>query len=267
MAISVTFNNSTYVLPTVSETGWAVPVTGILQDLGLHTVDVNTAQNIGGTKTFTAGIVLTGGAAVINFKSVGINDTAATGLALTVDAGNNVTLANNLVVTGTTTLNGAVVLNTPLAVAQGGTGSTTAAGARTNLGLGTAATQNTGTSGATLPFLNTANTWSAAQRSTITALTDGATITPDFSLANNYSVTLGGNRTLANPTNLAVGQSGFIAVSQDGTGTRTLAFGTQYKFQGATVPTLTPTASAIDVFSYYVLTATQILLSPTLAWG
>lgn len=35
--------------------------------------------------------------------------------------------------------------------------------ARTTLGLGTAATQNTGTSGAAIPFLNGANTWSANQ--------------------------------------------------------------------------------------------------------
>ena len=34
---------------------------------------------------------------------------------------------------------------------------------RTTLGLGTAATQNTGTSGANIPFLNGANTWSADQ--------------------------------------------------------------------------------------------------------
>jgi hypothetical protein len=34
---------------------------------------------------------------------------------------------------------------------------------RTTLGLGTAATQNTGTSGANVPLLNGANTWSAAQ--------------------------------------------------------------------------------------------------------
>jgi hypothetical protein len=36
---------------------------------------------------------------------------------------------------------------TAIAVANGGTGATTAAGARTNLGLGTMATQNTGASG------------------------------------------------------------------------------------------------------------------------
>lgn len=50
-----------------------------------------------------------------------------------------------------------------LPVANGGTGSSTAAGARTNLGLGTVATYNTGTSGATVPLLSTANTWTTTQ--------------------------------------------------------------------------------------------------------
>jgi hypothetical protein len=92
----------------------------------------------------------------------------------------------------------------------------------------------------------------------ITALTDGATITPDFSLANNYSVTLGGNRTLANPTNLTAGQSGAIVITQDGTGSRTLAYGSYWKFPGGTAPTLTTTASAVDVLVYYVESATRI---------
>jgi len=105
---------------------------------------------------------------------------------------------------------------------------------------------------------NVNQSFSKAQRGTISALTDGATITPDFSLANNYSVTLGGNRTLANPTNLTAGQSGAIVITQDGTGSRTLAYGSYWKFPGGTAPTLTTTASAVDVLVYYVESATRI---------
>jgi hypothetical protein len=47
-------------------------------------------------------------------------------------------------------------------VADGGTGASDAGTARTNLGLGTAAVVNTGTSGATIPLLNAANTFSGA---------------------------------------------------------------------------------------------------------
>jgi hypothetical protein len=45
----------------------------------------------------------------------------------------------------------------------------TTADQRTTLGLGTAATQNTGTSGATLPFLNGTNVWSAVNEFTTTS--------------------------------------------------------------------------------------------------
>ena len=62
---------------------------------------------------------------------------------------------------------------------------------------------------------DTAQTFTAAQRATITTLTDGATVTPDFATSNNYTLTLGGNRTIANPTNLTAGQSGSIFLVQD----------------------------------------------------
>jgi hypothetical protein len=103
-----------------------------------------------------------------------------------------------------------------------------------------------------------AQSFTAAQRGTVVALTDGATITPDFAAGNNFSVTLGGSRTLANPTNLTAGQSGVIVVTQDGTGGRTLAFGGNWKFPGGTAPTLTTTAAAVDVIAYYVESASRI---------
>lgn len=85
-------------------------------------------------------------------------------------------------------------------------------------------------------------------------LTDGATITPDFSTGYNFKVTLEGNRTLANPTNATSGQGGTIFVTQDGTGSRTLTYGSNWKFPGgaASGGVLSTPAAAVDAISYYV---------------
>ena len=105
---------------------------------------------------------------------------------------------------------------------------------------------------------NAVQSFSVAQRGSVTALTDGTTITPDFAAANNFSLTIGGNRTLANPTNLTAGQSGVIVITQDGTGSRTGSWNTVFKWAGGTAPTLTTTASAVDVLVYYVESSTRI---------
>jgi hypothetical protein len=89
--------------------------------------------------------------------------------------------------------------------------------------------------------------------SEVVTLTDGATITPDFSTGNNFTVTLGGNRTLTNPTNTTVGH-----IVQDGTGSRTLGVGTHWHFPAGTAPTLTTTANAVDVFAFSVRSSTSI---------
>jgi hypothetical protein len=106
---------------------------------------------------------------------------------------------------------------------------------------------------------DTAQTYTAGQRGEITALTDGATITPDFADSNNFSVTLGGNRTLANPSNLVAGQSGSIFLTQDGSGSRTLAWGSYWDFAGGgTAPTLSTAAGAVDRVDYIVRSSTSI---------
>jgi hypothetical protein len=80
----------------------------------------------------------------------------------------------------------------------------------------------------------------------------------DLSLANNFTLTLGGNRTLGAPTNQTAGQGGVIVITQDGTGSRTLAYNAVWKFPGGTAPTLTTTANAVDVLAYYVESGTRI---------
>ena len=92
----------------------------------------------------------------------------------------------------------------------------------------------------------------------IETLTDAATITPDLSTSCNYTVTLGGNRTLANPTNIVAGQSGSIFIVQDGVGGRTLAWGSYWDFAGGTAPTLSTGIGAVDRVDYIVRSSTSI---------
>ena len=99
--------------------------------------------------------------------------------------------------------------------------------------------------------LSTALTF-LGQQQTPVALTDAANIAMDMSTLVNAYVTLGGNRTLANPTNPIVGQTGLIRIIQDGTGSRTLALGSSWKTQGGSGLALTTTAGATDLAVYSV---------------
>jgi hypothetical protein len=114
---------------------------------------------------------------------------------------------------------------------------------------------------------DTAQTFTAAQRGEITTLTSGATVTPDFNDSNNFTLTLGENLTIANPSNCTAGQSGSIFLVQDGTGSRTAAWGSYWDFAGGTAPVLTTTAAGIDRVDYIVRSSTSIHAVVTLAYS
>jgi hypothetical protein len=97
--------------------------------------------------------------------------------------------------------------------------------------------------------LDVAQTYSASQNVASVALSDGANIATNAALGNVFTVTLGGNRTLDNPTNLVAGGTYLWVVTQDGTGSRTLAYGANFKWPGGTAPTLTTAASSVDMIS------------------
>ena len=194
------------------------------------------------------------------------------GTIVNADVNASAAIAGTKIEAGTTSVRGTVQLTDSVS----STSTTTAAtpnAVKTANDLATAAlpksggtmtgaiTFNAGQTIAGYGLLDGAQTWTQGQRGEITALTDGATITPDFANSNNFSVTLGGNRTLANPTNLVAGQSGCIWITQDGTGSRTLAYGSQWDFAGGVAPTLSISASAVDCLVYAVQSSTRITTS------
>ena len=90
------------------------------------------------------------------------------------------------------------------------------------------------------------------------SLTDGTSIAVNFNTAQNFIIQLAGNRTLENPTNCVAGQTGSIVIVQDGTGGRTLSYGTSWNFIGGTAPTLSTGVSAVDRIDYIVYTSTAV---------
>lgn len=135
--------------------------------------------------------------------------------------------------------------------------------ARTNLGLGSAAILAETTAAefrnnTADKVLSTDQVWSAAAT---VALTPGTNVAVDLSSGINFTLAMGGNYTLSNPTNAKVGQTGFILITQDATGSRTLAYGADWKFAGGTDPTLSTTANTDDVLFYQVLASGKIFAS------
>jgi len=126
-------------------------------------------------------------------------------------------------------------------------------------GVGTANFTGVYVDGEAAAVLSVAQSFTAAQRASETSLTSSAaSIAVDLALNNDFSHTFTENTTLANPTNIVVGQSGAIRLTQHASSPKTLAFGSYWDFVGGTTPTVTATNSARDTLFYHVRSATQI---------
>jgi hypothetical protein len=98
---------------------------------------------------------------------------------------------------------------------------------------------------------NTTNLFTANQTVAPVVLTDAPTIAVNAALSNNFKVILGGDRTLANPTNMVNGMVLNFFIKQDGVGGRALIFDTKYDFGLAGTPSLTATPNGRDFVSCY----------------
>lgn len=88
----------------------------------------------------------------------------------------------------------------------------------------------------------------------VAALTFGSSIAVNAALGNAFNLTLTASTgTIANPANPVDGQVVRFRVSQDGTGSRTVAWGTAYDFGAGSAPTLSTAASKVDIVAFEYL--------------
>jgi len=149
------------------------------------------------TLTPGTGIGVTNGPGSISIANTGVlSIVAGAGISASPSTG-NVTVANTGVTSfsaGTTGLTpnspttGSVVLAGTLAIANGGTGATTDAGARTNLGLGTIATQNANNVNITGGSISGITDLAIADGGT--GASDAATARTNLGLGSGLSVTI-----------------------------------------------------------------------------
>ena len=106
-----------------------------------------------------------------------------------------------------------------------------------------------------------AQTYTAGQRGEVTTLTSSSgSVAIDFSLSNNFKLTLSEAVTAITVSNATAGQSGSIFIEQPSSGGPYAVGGwvAAFLFSGATAPSITQTASKCDRVDYAILSATQI---------
>ena len=105
----------------------------------------------------------------------------------------------------------------------------------------------------------------------IDPLTDASNVIANFANSCNFTLTftssIGNTRTIANPNSLTAGQSGSIFLIQDGTGNRTVSWGSYWDWAGGDPPTLSTGGGSVDRIDYIVRSSTSIHAVATLNYS
>ena len=254
----------------VDDTGYDVQFFGatsgknLLWDESADSLIVTGTTTLVGTTNLDA-VDIDGATQIDATVSVGVDDTGYDVKFFGATSGKNLLWdesADSLIVTGTTSLDGAVVINESSAdvdtrvESNGNANMIFVDGGNDKVAIGTA------TATATLTVAGSA----VAKTDTDTSNTGSVTL--DYTANQNFVLTMTGNVTLANPSTENVGQSGFISFIQDGTGSRVLSVGSQYFCAGGAVIVLSTAANSIDIVPYVVIAAGKVCLgAPQLAFA
>lgn len=103
------------------------------------------------------------------------------------------------------------------------------------------------------------NSFTKGQRGAIASVSYASSVAINMDNGNNVNISaLTGNIVLANPTNNVPGQGGSIWFTQDGTGSRTISFGSSWKIAGGSAASLSTASGVVDRLDYKVKTSTHI---------
>ena len=231
---------------------------------------VPTIGNATDTLTIPGNLTVQGTRTIINTDELNINDKLV-GIASTATPSSLSQDNAGLIIYGQTNVDfkyevkkAAVGLNTALCVAgivtaMSGLNVDTTAGQGINVGsAATISANGNATFSGISTFVRVSLTGASESAITTQAATSGGTTTLDMNTSDNWIITMGGNTTIGDPSNEKVGQTGSIWLVQDGTGSRTAAWNSAFKWVGGTAPTLTTTASMIDRVDYIVKAAGEI---------
>jgi hypothetical protein len=108
-------------------------------------------------------------------------------------------------------------------------------------------------------ILTTDKVWTAAGQQN--AITDAASVTPDFSSFNTWYPIARAGVTVNNPINTKTGQAGVIVLGPQVAGCSITTWGSAWRFPGGVKPTVSTNAGANDALMYRVWDATLIVCS------
>jgi len=255
--IQETDTQANYILVTISS---------ITDNTGWYTIAV-TVDDSGTLPTNTGTVGISFGRGSLSLDNSVTDATTAKTLALS-DVGKTIRMTSASANVITIPLNSSVPLpvNAMFLPVQDGSGQTTvtaAASVTLNGSVASSFVLGTQYAGSVLTQVS-ANTWTISrgfnanevhsytkqQNFGTTTLTDGANISWDLDNNQVSKVTLAGNRTLDNPTNMVDGGTYILRVIQDATGSRTLAYGSAYKWPLNVTPVLSTGANDVDIISF-----------------